>query len=116
MHLSDVLMQSWRALVAHRLRSLLTILGIVIGIASVILLTSLGEGTRQYILAEFTQFGSNILAINLIVTKSAPAIEHIDACTDLGVEEASGRGETLGAFLNALLRKFDDVIHAGQAY
>lgn len=38
-------------------------LGIVIGIASVILLTSIGEGTRRFILAEFTQFGTNLLAV-----------------------------------------------------
>ena len=55
---------AWNAVVAHRLRSALTMLGILIGIASVILLTSIGEGTRQYILSEFTQFGTNILAIN----------------------------------------------------
>jgi putative ABC transport system permease protein len=39
-------------------------LGIAIGIAAVILLTSIGEGTRRYLIAEFTQFGTNILAIN----------------------------------------------------
>jgi putative ABC transport system permease protein len=39
-------------------------LGIVIGVASVILLTSIGEGTRRFILAEFTQFGTNLLAVS----------------------------------------------------
>lgn len=38
-------------------------LGIVIGIASVILLTSIGEGSRRFILSEFTQFGSNLLQV-----------------------------------------------------
>ncbi|MBZ5639808.1 MAG: ABC transporter permease [Acidobacteriia bacterium] len=38
-------------------------LGILIGIASVILLTSIGEGARSYIVSEFTQFGANTLAI-----------------------------------------------------
>jgi len=52
----DLLRLAWSAIVLHRLRSALTMLGIVIGITSVILLTSLGEGTRRYILAEFTQF------------------------------------------------------------
>jgi putative ABC transport system permease protein len=47
----------------HRLRSLLSTLGVAIGIASVILLTSIGEGTRRYLLDEFTQFGTNILEI-----------------------------------------------------
>ncbi len=60
----DLLRLALGAVLAHRLRSALTVLGIVIGIASVILITSLGEGARRYILAEFTQFGTNLLAIN----------------------------------------------------
>ena len=52
------------ALRAHRLRSFLSMLGIAIGVAAVILLTSIGEGTRVYVLSQFTQFGTNILAIN----------------------------------------------------
>jgi len=59
----DLLLLAVRAIVAHRLRSILTTLGIVVGITSVILLTSLGEGTRRYILTEFTQFGTNLLAV-----------------------------------------------------
>jgi putative ABC transport system permease protein len=49
---------------AHRLRSSLTALGIGIGVAAVVLLTSIGEGLRDYMLAEFTQFGTNIISIN----------------------------------------------------
>jgi putative ABC transport system permease protein len=59
----DLLRLAWGNITGHRLRSALTILGIVIGIASVILLTSLGEGTRRAILAQFTQFGTNLMAI-----------------------------------------------------
>ena len=47
------------AITSHRLRSVLSMLGIAIGIAAVILLTSIGEGTRRYILAQFSQFGTN---------------------------------------------------------
>ena len=64
MNTRDMLSMAWRTIVAHRLRSLLTMLGIAIGIASVILLTSIGEGTRQYVIGEFTQFGTNVMAIN----------------------------------------------------
>jgi putative ABC transport system permease protein len=53
-----------RAIVGHRLRSVLSMIGIAIGIASVILLTSLGEGTRRYMVNQFSQFGTNIIAIN----------------------------------------------------
>ncbi|HEV8629105.1 MAG TPA: ABC transporter permease [Thermoanaerobaculia bacterium] len=60
----DLLRLALLAVTAHRLRSVLSMLGIAIGIAAVILLTSIGEGTRRYMLAQFTQFGTNILAIN----------------------------------------------------
>jgi putative ABC transport system permease protein len=49
---------------ANKMRSTLSMLGIAIGIASVVLLTSIGEGTRVYILNEFSQFGTNVLAVN----------------------------------------------------
>lgn len=64
MSLEDVIRQAIRAVQGHRLRSALTMLGIMIGIASVILLTSIGEGTRLFIIDEFTQFGSNLLSVN----------------------------------------------------
>jgi putative ABC transport system permease protein len=45
------------------MRSFLTLLGIAVGIAAVILLTSIGEGVHQFVLAEFTQFGTNVINI-----------------------------------------------------
>ncbi len=63
MTFADVLRLALGSVTAHRLRSALTVLGIVIGIASVVLLTSLGEGTRQAILSEFSQFGTNLLVV-----------------------------------------------------
>jgi putative ABC transport system permease protein len=60
----DLLQLAFGALVAHRLRSLLTGLGIAIGIAAVVLLTSIGEGVQRFVLAEFTQFGTHLVAVN----------------------------------------------------
>ena len=62
--MADLLRLALGALVAHRLRSFLSMLGIAIGVAAVILLTSIGEGTRVYVLGQFTQFGTNIIAVN----------------------------------------------------
>jgi putative ABC transport system permease protein len=56
---------------AHLLRSLLSMIGIAVGIAAVILLTSLGEGTRRYIVGQFAQFGTNFLKINPGSTETA---------------------------------------------
>ena len=60
---TDSIHLALRAITAHRLRSFLTLLGIAVGIAAVILLTSIGEGIHRFVLSEFTQFGTNLVSI-----------------------------------------------------
>lgn len=64
MLIRDFLNLTGHSLIAHRLRTFLSALGIAVGIAAVVLLTSIGEGVHQFVLAEFTQFGTNIVGIN----------------------------------------------------
>ncbi|MGH8354707.1 MAG: ABC transporter permease [Pseudomonas sp.] len=52
------------ALTSRPLRSILTLLGVAIGIAAVALLTAIGEGLRGYVLDNFSQFGTRIIAIH----------------------------------------------------
>jgi putative ABC transport system permease protein len=52
------------AILGHRLRSGLSALGVAIGVAAVVLLTSLGEGTRRYMVEQFGQFGANLIGIS----------------------------------------------------
>ncbi|MDQ1362384.1 MAG: putative transport system permease protein [Pseudomonadota bacterium] len=54
---------AFSALRARRQRSALTALGIAIGIAAVVLLTSMGEGLHRYMMSEFSQFGTHLLGI-----------------------------------------------------
>jgi len=61
---ADLLRFVLGALAGHRLRSALSALGVAIGVAAVVLLTALGEGTRQYIVGQFSQFGTNLMEIN----------------------------------------------------
>lgn len=49
---------------AKRATGVLTGLGIAVGVAAVILLTSMGEGLQRFVLAEFTQFGTNLVSIS----------------------------------------------------
>lgn len=63
MRINDFQFLAFGALRAQRMRSFLTALGIAIGIAAVVLLTSIGAGIHQFVLAEFTQFGTNIIGI-----------------------------------------------------
>lgn len=64
MYLRDFIHLAGTSLAARRLRSVLTSLGIGVGIAAVVLLTSIGEGIHQYVLSEFTQFGTTLVGIN----------------------------------------------------
>ena len=63
MRIADLCRFSLSAVTGQRLRSGLTMLGIAVGITSVVLLTAVGEGVRRFVLGEFTQFGTNIIAI-----------------------------------------------------
>src|SRR5580658_9562821 len=58
----------------HRLRSGLTVLGILIGIAAVILTVGLGEGAQAQVSSDITSLGSNLLTITPGSTTSATGI------------------------------------------
>jgi putative ABC transport system permease protein len=64
MLVNDFVKLTGTSLLAHKLRSFLTMLGISVGIAAVVLLTSIGEGVHKFVLSEFTQFGTTLVAIN----------------------------------------------------
>ncbi len=59
----DLVKLTTSSFLSYRMRSFLTGLGIAIGITAVILLTSIGEGLHQFVLAEFSQFGTNIITV-----------------------------------------------------
>lgn len=60
----DFIRLTGTSLLAHKLRSFLTMLGITIGITAVVLLTSIGEGLYKFVLSEFNQFGTTLIGIN----------------------------------------------------
>jgi putative ABC transport system permease protein len=63
MNALDLLRFASLALRGHRLRTILTLLGMSIGVGAVILLTALGEGARAYVTNEFMALGSNLLIV-----------------------------------------------------
>ncbi|MCR6727619.1 MacB family efflux pump subunit [Agrobacterium fabrum] len=52
-----------RSMAAHRIRTFLTMLGIIIGIAAVVCVVGLGEGSRQKVLAQMSELGASTLSI-----------------------------------------------------
>lgn len=59
----EAFVMALKALQSHRLRSFLTMLGIIIGIASVMLVVALGTGSQQQILANISSLGTNTLEV-----------------------------------------------------
>lgn len=56
-------LMAWASLVANKLRSILTMLGIIIGVAAVIALVSIGNGVKQDIQNSISSLGSNLLMV-----------------------------------------------------
>jgi len=60
----EPLLMAWEGVRTHKLRSSLTILGIVIGVAAVIALMSIGEGVQTQILSQIESMGSDVVTIS----------------------------------------------------
>jgi putative ABC transport system permease protein len=63
MTLSDSLSSAFEALRAHKLRSVLTMLGIVIGVAAVIATVSIGGGAREEVVGRIKSLGANLIVV-----------------------------------------------------
>jgi len=70
MKLKQLIIVSLRSIIRNKMRSLLTILGVIIGIASVIALVALGKGSQADIESEISSLGSNLIMIRPGSTKS----------------------------------------------
>src|SRR5215831_17557259 len=63
MFLKEIIIQSWQALMRNRLRSALTMLGIVWGLVSVVILLAYGQGLGGSVLHAFLNMGNNVIVI-----------------------------------------------------
>lgn len=63
MSFADLMRFALRGLSGHGLRTGLSLIGVVIGVAAVVLLTALGEGARLYVVDQFANLGTNLLIV-----------------------------------------------------
>ncbi len=61
--LGEISKLAFKSLFRNKTRSILTMLGIIIGVASVILLVSIGQGLQRYITEQFEQLGANLVVV-----------------------------------------------------
>ncbi len=63
MNLIESIRSGWQAILANRLRSILTTLGIMIGVAAVIILVAFGQGAKQAVTGSIESLGTNLITI-----------------------------------------------------
>jgi putative ABC transport system permease protein len=61
MYIFEILNSALQSIKANKLRSFLTMLGIIIGISSVITIASIGGAIKQYVTGEFAGMGTNVI-------------------------------------------------------
>lgn len=57
---------AWRSIHGNKLRSFLTMLGMIIGVSSVIVLVSIGRGSSEQVTSQINQLGTNLLTVNVM--------------------------------------------------
>jgi putative ABC transport system permease protein len=72
MKLHEVFRISWGAITKNKIRSLLTMLGIIIGVAAVIMVVSISAGTEATISDQITGLGSNLVFVSANFTRGGP--------------------------------------------
>ena len=100
----------WLGLSTHKLRSFLTILGVVIGVASVITLMSIGEGTQARILSNIEEMGTDLVTIRPgartfggVRTAASNTLTMEDAEAISGVPNVSAVAPTYGSSLQVVV-------------
>jgi len=72
MNVGEVIRIAWKSLMSNKLRSVLTMLGVIIGVAAVIMMIAISAGTEATIAERINGLGSNLLFINASFTRGGP--------------------------------------------
>ena len=79
----------WGGVITHKLRSFLTMLGIVIGVAAVIILMAVGKGTTQSVVSRISSLGANTLFISPGFTQTSGVRTAFGSANTLTQEDAT---------------------------
>ncbi len=99
MPVSTLILMALRSLWRNKSRSILTMLGVIIGVGSVILLVAIGNGLKKYVTDQFQQFGANNIYI---------------ASGEVFGEGGSGFSSDSGASMLANVLEYDDLRQISQ--
>ncbi len=72
MNIYEVLRLAWKSLLSNKMRSVLTMLGIIIGVAAVIVMIAINNGTEAAIASQVNGLGANLIFISANFTRGGP--------------------------------------------
>ena len=99
--IATILLEAWRAMGANRLRTFLTMLGMIIGVGAVVLMLAIGEGAQTVMRQTISTLGSNLFIVLSSFT------------TNAGVRSGTGQTPTLTLGDARALAELDTVAGGG---
>jgi len=94
---ADIVGNGWDAIRSHKLRSMLTALGILIGIAAVVLTVGLGQGAQQQVSQQLSALGGNLLIISPGSSTSNGVRAGFGSASTLTTADATALSSKVGA-------------------
>jgi putative ABC transport system permease protein len=85
---SEIFKFAAKSLTGHSLRTALSLLGVTIGVAAVVILTALGEGARLYVVNQFASLGTNLLIVIPGYTETSGSFGYGGVPNDLTLDDA----------------------------
>ncbi|WP_274361788.1 ABC transporter permease [Paenibacillus thermotolerans] len=89
MNVGQGIKMAMKSIFSNKLRSFLTMLGIIIGVTAVIALVAIGQGATKRVTEQVQGLGTNLLTVNILGRGSASALDYEDAAGLADIEEIS---------------------------
>ncbi len=109
MNLFEVLRVAWSSLVSNKLRSLLTMLGVIIGVAAVIVMISISAGTEATIAEKINGLGSNLVFINSTGGRGGPGMGATSTSSGLVYDDLAAIREKIKGIAGASVEQQTNV-------
>ena len=102
MNTNEVLRISWEAILKNKVRSLLTMLGIIIGVAAVIIMIAISAGTEATISDQITSLGTNLIFVSTSFTRMGPGM---DSGTQLVYDDATAIADKISGVTGVVVEQ-----------
>ena len=102
MSINEVLRISWEAIGKNKVRSLLTMLGIIIGVAAVIVMIAISAGTEATISDQITSLGTNLIFVSSSFTRMGPGMS---SGTELVYDDATAIADQISGVTGVVVEQ-----------